>query len=439
MYVTDTFRVTVETVRIDTPSTKNLPHLLIGEYNDPTFGNVNATSFSQLALVYTNLTDDLNADTLFFGSDAVFDSVSFYLNSDFYLGDTTLNPVLSFSVYHLSETIDSTKAHDYKYTSPKLGMESTPLVTFDQFHFNQSSTGKVSFYGSDAAQVASTFSAYEGTSRQDFLTKFNGLAFVPNAGNTYMLGVRAGSASSFSISLYFHNVSDASLKYYTFAILNNSTDTSYCQRFTALDHTPPQHGQPMASFPPGIASVSSSDPTMLNMGFMNDMLGIRTRISFPTIPAFLEQIKGQYNLLEASIIIPPADSTYTFDVYRQPTPYLKLFECDENGVPLKRNTENADGSYYEIVQNETYNTFYLGNLNDSLNNYYSPYDYLNYKRFYYPFTLYMKDIGKGIKPNHPFIASLNSYFSTGTYAPLGYTFYDRSRERGIKLIVYLNK
>jgi hypothetical protein len=446
VYYVDTFQVEVETVRIDVPSTKNQPHVMVGYYDDPTFGRIKAQAFTQLGFN--------GIDTLRLGSDVSIDSIVSYMISDFYVGDIS-EPVtkpMSFSVYKLQEIIDSTKARDY--TSAALPYSDTLIARFDGFDFDQTIVNKYKLSNEDSDtthfhEISSLFKQFNGYTNQAFLTEFKGLAFIPDSSKTsFALGFRVGGGSSFNTVIYYHYFSDATntVYYYTLSPLSGNSslnDSTICQRYTKLDYKPIAPLDQLVGFD----SVPSSK--MQGQGFMNDMLGIRTRLKFPTLANFLASVKGQYNIMDARIVIPPVDSTYTINAYTQPVPYMKLFECDPSGHPVKNGTANADGTFYQVVQNEVYTSPTTGayspaDMTANTNNLYYRYDYLQYNRFYYPLTLYMKDIQKGLKPNNPFIASINSVFyfggnNNGTYSPLGYSFFDRSRSRGIQLIVYLNK
>lgn len=424
----DSFRISVETVVIDTPSTKNKPHIIIGDYTDTDFGEIHAEAFAHLRFY--------GFDTLKFEAGYEIDSINFGLYPDFILGyNTTSN--LNIGIHQLTSTIDTTKEYNYRST---IGYENDALVNFS-FPFTTQTTQSVTLKKDSTntkltAQFEATKNLFEscnGFSQSRFTEQFKGLAFIPTkeSDNTYAIGLRTGGTSSFGITVYYHIGADQTPVYRVFGIYDYTS--SSIPRFTrvSLSGTP----EPMKQFVEGSVKVLPSSQTN-NRGYLNDMLGIRTRITFPGVSAFLNQIKDKYIITEATILLPYTDQTYNQETTR-PTPTLSLIECDPMGLPL-RNT--SDTLYkYKIVQNEVSSNGIRGDLNGVARDYYTTFQNY-YKRFYYPFSLYAQDIEKGIKPNNPFIPSLSS--NTGTFitqSPIGYTFFDQSQSNGIRLLIILNK
>lgn len=422
----DSFNISVETVRIDKPSTKNKPHLIIGSYKDPVFGKIYAEAYTHLRFYAF--------DTLRFGStpqdqDYVIDSVNYSLYPDFALGNNT-TARLKIKVYNLTQPIASDK--DYDYSAQADYDQSTSLVDFD-FPFAAKTVQSVTLKDSTPQFLASKalFQGCNNLSQLDFIQKFKGLAFVPDTASTYAFGIRAGSTSGLGVTVYYHLKSDPTVPIYkVLGIYDNSSLTT--ARFTHVVNT--LQPSPLDKLGDAVGGVLPSSQTN-NIGYLNDMLGIRTRISFPGFGSFLEEIKGKYIITEASILMPNADQTYNQETTR-PTPALSMIECNAVGEAL---LNSSDTLYkYKLIQSEVVNNG-KGDLGGVDRDYYTGFQNYN-KRFYFPFTLYSQAITNGSKPNNPFIPSLSSYMGTTiSQSPLGYTFYDRSQSNGIKLLVILNK
>ena len=418
----DTFQISVETVRIDTPSTKNKPHLIIGKYADPDFGEIYAKAFTHLRFY--------NFDTLQFGAKDTYgiDSIKFQLYPDFVLGSNTTSN-LKIGIHRLAKEID--KDEDYNYLS-NISYEEDPLAEFN-FPFAAQTIQSITLKeGQGFETTKALFESCNNNSQLDFVKNFKGLAFIPDSSSsTYAFGIRGGNSSGLGVTVYYHLASDTTAPLsYVFGIYDNSTLTT--ARFTHLS----VNGTTdlMKKFHTGELFVLPSSQTG-NIGYMNDMLGIRTRISFPGLSSFLAQIKGKYLITEATILMPYTNQSYNQETTRA-TPALSLIECDPSGIALRN---FSDTLYkYKLVQSEQVNGG-KGDLNGVDRDFYTGFQNY-YKRFYYPFSLYAQSIENEIKPNNPFIPSLSSYVGTTiSQSPLGYTFFDQSQTNGIRLLIILNK
>lgn len=390
---TDTFAVKVETVRIDTPSTKNQYHLLLGKFNDDVLGEISATAYAELSF---SGFDTLKLDRI--------TSITLNLQHDFFIGDTS--KPLNFDVFEVDAKIDS--ATKYNSTSSVL-TSGSPLVSVSL----SKRTHSVTLNGET---LKNTFVGLLGKSETEFKKQFKGIKLEPKGDPSFVIGLNTNTVSGFTFTISgYKNPTDTLLTSYDLNITNKS------QRFNNVSYD-------NSKFPSGINVLPLTNTN--NKGLMNDVLGIRTRISFPGLASFLRSIKEDYNLMEAYILLPPANG-FSQSV-NMPYPKINLMECANDGTPLK----NTDGSY-KIVQNETNSLYTTGDLYGTGSAYYSDYDNTQ-TRFKYPFSLYAKEIQKGGKENNPFIVTLSSYnFNNklSTQTPLSYSYFGNN----IKLVVYYNK
>ena len=388
---TDTFAVKVETVRIDTPSTKNQYHLLLGKFNDDVLGEISSSAYAELSF---SGFDTLKLDKI--------TSVSLNLQYDFFINDTT-SKSLNFEISEVLDKIDS--ATKYNSTS-SIPASSSPFQTINLQKGNHSTT--------IGSALKNRLEELIGKSEKEFKDKFRGIKLVPTGDAAFIVGLNTNTVSGFTLTITGHkpNTDDTLLTSYDLNITNKS------QRFNNVSYD-------NSKFPLGINAQPLANTN--NKGLMNDVLGIRTRISFPGLTSFLKTIKEDYTLMDAYFLLPPANG-YSQSVDR-PYPRISFIECASDGSALK----NADGTY-KVVQSEINSAYTPGDLYSSSTPYFLSYDNVT-GRFKYPFSLYAKEIQKGGKENNPFIVTLGSYYYAETKSPLSYSYLGD----GIKLVVYYNK
>lgn len=390
---TDTFAVKVETVRIDTPSTKNQYHLLLGKYNDDVLGDIIASAYAELSF---SGFDTLKLDKI--------TSVSLNLQYDFFIGDTT-SKSLNFEI----SEIDPTEKID---SATKYNSMSSVVVSTSAFETIKLEKGNHTTVIGSA--LKNRFVELLGKSEKDFKTAFKGLKLEPTGSSSFVVGFNTNTASGFTFTITGHapNTDDTVLTSYDLNI------TSKSQRFNNVSYD-------VSKFPSGLNAQPLANTN--NKGLMNDVLGIRTRISFPGLTSFLKAIKEDYSLMDAYVLFPSANGFE--QSINMPYPKINFIECANDGSVLK----NADGTY-KVVQSEINSAYTPGDLYGTSLPYTLSYDNLA-KRFKYPFSLYAKEIQKGGKENNPFIVTLGSYYYATTLSPLSYSYFGD----GIKLVVYYNK
>jgi len=387
---TDTFAVKVETVRIDTPSTKNQYHLLLGKFNDDVLGDISSSAYAELSF---SGFDTLKLDKI--------TSISLSLQYDFFISDTT-SKSLNFDISEVLGKIDSAT----KYNSASSIPSGSPFETIKLEKGNRSTI--------IGAALKSRLEQLLGKSEKEFKSEFNGIKLEPVGDPSFVVGLNTNTASGFTFTITGHkpNTPDSVATSYDLNITNKS------QRFNNISYD-------ISKFPSGTNTQPLQNTN--NKGLMNDVLGIRTRISFPGLTSFLKAIKEDYNLMEAYVLLPPANG-YSQSV-NAPYPRISFIECANDGNVLK----NADGTY-KVVQSEINSLYTPGDLYGTSTPYLLSYDNL-YSRFKYPLSLYAKEIQKGGKENNPFIVTLGSYYYAETKSPLSYSYYGNA----IKLVVYYNK
>jgi hypothetical protein len=389
---TDTFAVKVETVRIDTPSTKNQFHLLLGKFTDDVLGDISSTAYAELSF---SGFDTLNLDKI--------SNITLNLQQDFFIGDTN-SKSLNFDISEVLEKIDS--ATKYNSTSSVLS-SSNSLVSI-------SLAKNINSVLLNGSEFQNRIEQLLGKSEKEFKSAFKGLKLEPTGNPSFVVGLNTNTISGFTFTITGHKpkTPDSVSTSYNLNITNKS------QRFNNVTYD-------NSKFPSGINAQSTQNTN--NKGLMNDVLGIKTRISFPGLTSFLKTIKNDYILMETYILLPSANGfSQSVNI---PYPSISLLECKSDGTALT----DANGNF-KIVQSETSNIYTPGDLYGSGTPYTLSYDNLG-RRFKYPFTLYAKEIQKGGKENNPFIINLSSYYYSLTKSPLSYSYF----ANGVKLVVYYSK
>jgi hypothetical protein len=226
----DTFNLETYTIEEDSIITDNGPNALLGSYNDPEFGEFNASVYTQLRLANVNP----NFGTV---SNIVMDSMVLALEYAGYYGD--LSPQ-TFEVYELNEDlfIDSTY---YSFTTK--ATKSQNLVSFGKGTITPAPNQGTILAGdtveaqlrihldTNFAKILITEASSGGTtfaSNENFLTYFKGLHIKTNngaqaAGVGAALYVKLNDPAS-KLTMYFHQ--EGVFKSYDF-LLNAS-----CADFT---------------------------------------------------------------------------------------------------------------------------------------------------------------------------------------------------------------
>ena len=112
----DTFQLRTYTIEEDSVVTKNQLHAILGAYNDPKFGTVDASFYTQISL------DNPGSTT--FGIDPIVDSIVLSLQYTGYYGKNTAQ---TFEVYELNDALSSANDSIY-YSFTSKNVKPTNLV-----------------------------------------------------------------------------------------------------------------------------------------------------------------------------------------------------------------------------------------------------------------------------------------------------------------------
>ena len=390
VFYTDTFQVNTETILIDTPSTKNKPHLLVGKYLDAELGTITCETFTEL-----NVQEN---DSLIFES---IDSVTITFNYDFYLGNTSKDLTLQLEILN-----DSLRTK----------------LDYNRFSFIEKLSGTAESFtlkhqGKKTFRSLELKNQFELIKNKNFYKEFKGISISSTSSPGFAIGL-GKETDGLQIKIYtkYTNGIIPTVRLYNLVLSSNS------KSFTNV-------------------KLEDENPNIYNtnhpIAYLNEILGIGAKISIPGINAFIERIKGKYIVTEASFQIP---SSTEFEHLTQTVfPAAFLYETKDG----KRFKNQGD---YQIVQREFTKT--NGYIKTSLDSNNRPMKQLysnSTKTIAIPFTLHLQGIASGKFINNPFIlAEASGYIFNSeqysTQSPFTYSFLKGNAwGKKIQFVVYYNK
>ncbi len=266
---TDTLTVRTSTVLADSVRTGSPDYFLAGRYVDPIFGTVTASSFIRMSL----------AVQLDLGTTAVFDSLTLDMLYAYNYGDTL--PAQTFTVHRIREEIDPTKNY---YNDSQVAYDPTPLTTKTVQIKPRSTNGTFRFrLPDDLGKEIFAFSGQTaGQTNAEFAKVFGGLALIPDAKNTVVLGFPATennpnlNPNTLAMNLWYHTTADSTRKVFTTtaAAFNQQRQPIFRAGFNRV--TADRSGTPLAGLKALEPRPAGDGPT-----YVQDALGIRTKIEIP--------------------------------------------------------------------------------------------------------------------------------------------------------------
>ncbi|MDR0794307.1 MAG: DUF4270 domain-containing protein [Chitinophagaceae bacterium] len=315
----DTISPVLTTILLDSFRTSGTGGAVVGYYNDPVFGKINASSYFQIESPSFSAT----ATTY---NDAVFDSLTLYIKlTPNYYGDTS-QPV-KFNIYQLAENIYPNFASGLLFNTSRF--DTVPGVlnysSNDAFFIRPNAPAGISDTVSirlsdDLGKNLLTMLQNQDINIQNvsaFNNFFKGLKIEsPNTGATI-----ASFKDSIEMRLYYSvpGVPLFQQKIATFDILN----PSYHFNSITTDRT----GTPLQDISRENPIPSSSTN---NMAFAQSVTGIMTKIGFPTINNVLQN-PNFLKITNASLFIRPVIGTYDLGNFTLPQT-LRLVQTNATNI-----------------------------------------------------------------------------------------------------------
>ena len=337
VYYSDTATVYAYSVPDDTVRSDELTKNQLGSFNDPVFGNTNASIYTQLAL--SSLEQD-------FGSNPVMDSIFLYLYYDGSYGDTTTQ--LNLHVYEMTESIYLDSIY---YSNINKTYDPTDYANYSFVPFPHDSIVvdgdtlppmlQVNLSANPAlANKLLDASADDLASNEAFQEYFKGLYINCDqvSSNGSILSFNLVTTYS-RVIIHYHNDSLANL-YYNFLI------SASCARVNKYQHDFTTGSQEFKQ------QVVNGDTALGKQQFyVQGLAGVKSVIKFPFIQNWNEL--GNVAVNEAKLFLTGSENP----------PY--------NGAPeqLILVKINEDGSYTLLDDYLVYGNYYGGTYKPSVNQY----------------------------------------------------------------------
>jgi len=294
-------------------------NLLTGRMANENFGTVAATSFIEVSAITGTVTGAAGAQV---------DSMVLALDYDESYGDTTQN--LTINVHQLQQPFQATATY---FTNSTLTYNESPLgsVTFKPAPLrtkkevvttngtsttvNRSLPARVRLSNTLAAQILAQSSSTLAN-QAEFTKIFPGIAITASANAQAVLGFRPTADSTY-------------LKiYYT----SGGTKYQYRLGVTAANNyfsniTTNRTGTPLAALSQAGDSLPARNVN--NQAFLQESVGIKTKITFPDLKNFKQQL-GDVAINRAELVIPA-----TSVPYNMVSPYIYLFETNKSNKILR--------------------------------------------------------------------------------------------------------
>lgn len=323
--------IIAEVQRIDSLSTKSAALALVGDLNDPHFGNSNLSFYTQIGLT---------SNSLQWGEGATTDSIVMQMLYSGYYGDT-LTP-LTLRIHEVTQDMAGDSAIYYSNTSYEVGEE------WANYTFTPRPKTKTFINGTDTigynvlqipidVALGDKFMEGDFASNTDFLNYFKGLRFScePVAGTGSICYFNLLNTKSY-MRVYYHN--DYDTTFYDFNVSDKYI------RFNHFDH----------DYSAAQAPIIFND-TATEYLYAQSTAGVRTKLVFPNLAQWAKDMNTNVLVNEAKLILTGAN-----DLINGVTNDTTIFNQPVQLVVVKA---NADGSY-GILQDQLVGTSYFGGYYD---------------------------------------------------------------------------
>ncbi len=327
--------IVAEVQRVDSISTKSASLSLVGDLNDPHFGNSNISFYTQIGLTSNSLQWEDGATT---------DSIVMQVLYSGYYGDT-LTP-LTLKIHEVTQDMAGDSAVYYSNTSYEVGEE------WANYTFTPRPKTKTFINGADTigynilqipvnVALGDKLMQSDFASNTDFMNYFKGLRFScePAAGTGSICYFNLLNTKSY-LRIYYHNDYDT-----TFCDFNISD--KYI-RFNHFDH----------DYSAAQAPIIFND-TATEYLYAQSTAGVRTRLVFPNLAQWAKELNTNVLVNEAKLILTGAN-----DLINGVVNDTAIFKQPAQLVVVKA---NEDGSY-GILPDQLVGTNYFGGYYDSKTN-----------------------------------------------------------------------
>ncbi len=327
--------------RVDSLSTKSASLSLVGDLNDPHFGNSNLSFYSQIGLT---------SNSLQWGEGATTDSIVLQILYGGYYGDT-LTP-LTIKVHEVTESMSGDSMTYYSNTSFEVGDE----LANHTFYPRPRTKTKL---GNDTIGVQVIRIPIDNalgekfinnqaagfTSNNAFMDYFNGIRIScePSLGTGSICYFNLLNTNSF-LRVYYHN--DYDTTYYDFNVSDKYV------RFNHFEH----------DYSSAQAPIIFNDTASNEYLYVQSSAGVRSRIQFPELAQWAEDMNTNVLINEAKLTLTGANGLINgvnndTAIFTQPI-QLVVVKAKEDGsyslLPDQLVGTNYFGGYYDATTDQVW-------------------------------------------------------------------------------------
>jgi hypothetical protein len=291
----DTFTVNLSTVILDTMPTAGTEYIIIGNYDDESFGKITCNSYFRL-----EIPEEIDAET-----DDVYDSLYLVLRYDtYFVGDTTKTQKIN--VHQLTENIEIDD-DEYLSSSSTFSYNPSPLGSITYTPRPNGETDTIAIKLSDELgldlfnKLVNNSDIIEDSTQ--FIDYFHGLMLEADESYTgNVIGFKAGSGE-IRMLLYSHSTS--TIESYDIVHEFGFTETDKQFNYIKHDFSSTQLGS-LTTQRYEIPSSSTGGLSYLMGG-----IGLAIRVDFPSLPGLLLFEDGK--IADAKLLISPAVDSYMIE------------------------------------------------------------------------------------------------------------------------------
>lgn len=273
--------IIAETERIDSLSTKAASLSLVGDLNDPFFGNSNLSFYSQIGLT---------SNSIKWGEGATTDSIVLQMVYSGYYGDTLSQ--LTLKVNEVAESMSGDSMTYYSNTSFALGEELANYTfsprprTFSNIDDDSLFTAVIRIPIANTLGDKFISNESQFTSNKTFMNYFNGLnvSCEPANGTGVICYFNLLNTKSY-LRIYYHNNHDTT--FYDFNVSDKYI------RFNHFDH----------DYASAQAPIAFDDTASNEYLYVQSTAGVRTRLVFPNLAQWAEDMNTNVLINEAKLIM----------------------------------------------------------------------------------------------------------------------------------------
>lgn len=322
-----------EVERIDSLSTNFSSLSLLGNMNDPHFGNSNLSFYSQIGMT---------SNSIEWGDGAVADSVVLQMVYSGYYGDTL--DQMSLHIYEVLEDMDPDSTTYYSNTSLEYGNE----LAYCNFEPRPKTPSNIE---DDSLSVAVLRINMDPSFGQRLIDNEAAVS-SSSAFQEHFKGIYLScDETSETGSICYFNLLNT--KSYMRVYYHNNSDTSFCDfnfsdKYARFNHF--EHDYNSAAAP-----ISFDDTASNQYLYVQSTAGVRTRLQFPNLAQWAQDLNTNVLINEAKIIMSGANGI----INGQPND-TAMFTQPIQLIAVKA---KADGSY-GLLSDQLVGTSYFGGFYD---------------------------------------------------------------------------